>query len=324
MKIFIADDYQSATPKLAAWSKLAGHDVTVCTETIKDPAKLPAGIEQADALLLIQQRAPFTQAHLDRMPKLKVIAQTGKNVAHIDMDACTRRGVAVVAAGVGSPYAPAELAWGLIFASLRSIPQEVAALRAGQWQSTVGVGVHGKTLGIYAYGKIGSLVAKAGAAFGMKVICWGRGPSVEKAKADGFEAAASREALFSQSDVLSIHIPLNNETRGIVTAADLAMMKPTALFVNTSRAPLVAAGALEAALKAGRPGFAAVDVFEDEPVYGAAHPLLKMDNVTATPHLGYVEQSTYEMYFAAAFDNLVAFANGKPQHVLNPEALAAK
>ncbi|MCA3152784.1 MAG: D-2-hydroxyacid dehydrogenase family protein, partial [Rhodocyclaceae bacterium] len=161
MKIFIADDYQSATPKLAAWSKLAGHDVTVCTETIKDPAKLPAGIEQAEALLLIQQRAPFTQAHLDRMPKLKVIAQTGKNVAHIDMDACTKRGVAVVAAGVGSPYAPAELAWGLIFASLRSIPQEVAALRAGQWQSTVGVGVHGKTLGIYAYGKIGSLVAKA-------------------------------------------------------------------------------------------------------------------------------------------------------------------
>jgi D-3-phosphoglycerate dehydrogenase len=258
------------------------------------------------------------------MPKLKVIAQTGKNVAHIDMDACTKRGVAVVAAGVGSPYAPAELAWGLIFASLRSIPQEVAALRAGQWQSTVGVGVHGKTLGIYAYGKIGSLVAKAGAAFGMKVICWGRGASLERAKADGFEAAASREALFSQSDVLSIHIPLNPETRGIVTAADLAMMKPTALFVNTSRAPLVAAGALEAALTAGRPGFAAVDVFEDEPVYGAAHPLLKMDNVVATPHLGYVEQSTYEMYFAAAFDNLVAFANGKPQHVLNPESLAAK
>jgi D-3-phosphoglycerate dehydrogenase len=181
--------------------------------------------------------------------------------------------------------------------------------------------VHGKTLGIYAYGKIGSLVAKAGAAFGMKVICWGRGASLEKAKADGFEAAASREALFSQSDVLSIHIPLNKETRGIVTAADLALMKPTALFVNTSRAPLVAAGALEAALKAGRPGFAAVDVFEDEPVYGAAHPLLKMDNVIATPHLGYVEQSTYEMYFAAAFDNLVAFADGKPQNVLNPEAL---
>jgi D-3-phosphoglycerate dehydrogenase / 2-oxoglutarate reductase len=321
MKIAIADDYQSATPKLAAWSKLAGHDVTVYTGTVKDPDNLPAGIDQIEGLVLIQQRAPFTQAHLDRMPKLKVIAQTGKNVAHIDLEACTRRGVAVAGAGTGSPYAPAELAWGLIFASLRSIPQEVAALRAGKWQSTVGIGVHGKTLGIYAYGKIGSLVAKAGQAFGMNVICWGRGASLEKAKADGFKAAASREALFAESDVLSIHIPLNKETRGIVTATDLALMKPTALFVNTSRAPLVATGALEAALKAGRPGFAAVDVFEDEPVYGAAHPLLKMDNVTATPHLGYVEQRTYEMYFAAAFDNLVAFANGAPQNVLNPEVL---
>lgn len=324
MKIAIADDYQSATPTLAAWSKLAGHDVTVYTQTIKDPANLPAGIEQVEGLVLVQQRAPFTQAHLDRMPALKVIAQTGKNIAHIDLEACTRRGVAVAGAGAGSPYAPAELTWGLIFASLRSIPQEVAALRAGRWQSTVGTGVHGKTLGIYAYGKIGSLVAKAGRAFGMNVICWGRGASLEAAKADGFAAAASREALFEQSDVLSLHVPLNKDTRGLVTAADLARMKPTALFVNTSRAPLVATGALEAALRAGRPGFAAVDVFEDEPVYGAAHPLLAMDNVIATPHLGYVEHNTYEMYFGAAFDNLVAFASGTPKNVLNPEVLAAK
>jgi len=324
MKIAIADDYQSASRSLACFSKLAGHEVTVYTSTLKDPANLPAGVDTIEALLLIQQRAPFTQAHLDRMPSLKVIAQTGKNVAHIDLDACTRRGVAVVGAGTGSPYAPAELTWGLILASVRSIPQEVAALRAGHWQSTVGVGLHGKTLGIYACGKIGSLVAKVGKAFGMNVICWGRGASLEKAKTEGFEAAASREALFSQSDVLSIHIPLNKETRGIVTAADLALMKPTALFVNTSRAPLVVTGALESALTAGRPGFAAVDVFENEPVYGAAHPLLKMDNVIATPHLGYVEARTYEMYFSAAFDNLVAFAAGKPQNVLNPEALVAK
>ncbi|MBC7780453.1 MAG: D-2-hydroxyacid dehydrogenase family protein [Proteobacteria bacterium] len=324
MKIAIADDYQSATRTLACFSKLDGHAVTVYTGTLKNANDLPADIGDVEGLVLIQQRVPFTQAHLDRMPALKVIAQTGKNVAHIDLDACTRRGVAVVAAGTGSPFAPAELTWGLILASLRSIPQEVAALRAGQWQSTLGVGLHGKTLGIYAYGKIGSLVAKVGSAFGMKVICWGRGASLEKAKADGFEAAASREALFEQSDVLTLHIPLNRETRGLVTADDLARMKPTALFVNTSRAPLVAAGALEQSLKAGRPGFAAVDVFEDEPVYGAAHPLLKMDNVIATPHLGYVERNTYEMYFGAAFDNLAAFATGKPQNVLNPEALAPK
>jgi D-3-phosphoglycerate dehydrogenase len=321
MKIAIADDYQSATRNLAAFAKLAGHDVTIYTGTVKDPANLPAGIESIEGLVLIQQRAPFTQAHLDRMPKLKVIAQTGKNVAHVDLDACTKRGVAVVASGAGSPFAPAELTWGLILSSLRSIPQEVAALRAGQWQSTVGVGLHGKTLGIYAYGKIGSLVAKVGKAFGMKVICWGRGASLESARADGFDVAASRQALFEQSDVLSIHIPLNKDTRGIVTAADLALMKPTALFVNTSRAPLVAAGALEKALASGRPGLAAVDVFEDEPVYGADHPLLKMSNVVATPHLGYVEKNTYEMYFANAFDNLVAFAAGKPQNVLNPDAL---
>ena len=320
MKIFIADDYQCATPKLAAWPKLAGHDVTVCTETIKDPAKLPAGIEQAEGLVLIQQRAPFTKAHLDRMPKLKVIAQTGKNVSHVDMEACTKRGVAVVAAGVGSPYAPAELAWGLIFASLRSIPQEVAALRAGHWQSTVGVGVHGKTLGIYAYGKIGSLVAKAGAAFGMKVICWGREASLQRAREAGYEVAPSREAFFAAADVLSLHLPLNAGTKGIVTAQDLAAMKPSALIVNTSRAPIIATGALEAALKSGRPGFAAVDVFEDEPVLGAAHPLIGMDNVLCTPHLGYVVRESYEVLYNAAIEHLLAYAKGEPINLLNPEA----
>lgn len=322
MKIGISDDYQRATPTLAAWAKLSGHEVTVYTETLKDPAQLPASVAGLEALVLIQQRAPFTQAHLERMPKLRVIAQTGKNIAHVDLAACTRRGVAVCGAGAGSPYAPAELTWGLIFASLRSIPQEVAALRAGRWQSTLGTGVHGRTLGVYAYGKIGSLVARAGRAFGMNVLCWGRGASLEKAQADGFAAAASREALFAESDVLSIHLPLNEQTRGIVTAADLASMKPSALLVNTSRAPLIAAGALEAALRAGRPGHAAVDVFEDEPVYDAAHSLLALDNVIATPHLGYVERNTYELYFSTAFDNLVAWANGTPQNVLNPDVLA--
>ena len=321
MKIAVIDDYQDAFRKLECFPRLKGHDVIVYHDTEKDPAKLADRLKDAHAVLLTQQRSPFPRAVLERLPKLKLISQTGRNAGHIDVAACTEKGIVVSAGGAGNPNPTAELTWGLILSALRHIPHEVERLKQGRWQSTVGTGVSGKTLGIYAFGKIGSLVAKVGKAFGMNVMCWGREGSTARAREAGFEVAANREAFFESADVLCIHLPLNKETRGIVTAADLARMKPTALFVNSSRAPIVAAGALVEALKKGRPGFAAVDVYEDEPVPGASHPLLKMDNVICTPHLGYVEQRTYESYFGTAVDQIVAFAAGKPINVLNPEVL---
>ncbi|MBX9811605.1 MAG: D-2-hydroxyacid dehydrogenase family protein, partial [Burkholderiales bacterium] len=260
----------------------------------------------------------------EQLPKLKLISETGRKPNHMDLAACTEKGIVVSAGGAGNPNPTAELTWGLILASLRRIPQEVQRMKEGKWQGSIGVGVAGKTLGIYAYGRIGSIVAQVGKAFGMRVMCWGREGSTAKARAAGLEVAAGREAFFGQADIVSLHIPLNKETRGIVTAQDLARMKPTALIVNTSRAQLIAEGALVAALKQGRPGFAAVDVYEEEPVLGGNHPLLKMDNVICTPHLGYVEQGTYESYFGAAIDQILAFAAGKPINVLNPEVLKKK
>ena len=324
MKIAVLDDYQDAFRQLAGFARLQGHDVVVFRDTEKDPAKLAARLADADAVLLTQQRSPFPRAVIEKLPKLKLVAQTGRNTNHIDVAACTEKGIVVAAAGSGTPNATAELAWGLILASLRNIPHEVEQLKKGVWQTTVGTGVHGKTLGVYAPGRIGGCVAQVGKAFGMKVTCWGRDASKAKAREAGYEVPATREEFFAHADVISLHIPLNKETRGIVTAADLACMKPTALFVNTSRAPLVAAGALEEALSKGRPGFAAVDVYDDEPVVGGNHPLLKMPNVICTPHLGYVEKSTYDAYYGAAIDGIVGFAAGKPVNVLNPEALAKK
>lgn len=321
MKIAVIDDYQDAFRKLECFPKLKGHEVVVYHDTEKDLAKLAERLKDADAVLLTQQRSPFPRAVVERLPKLKLISQTGRNAGHIDVVACTEKGVVVSAGGAGNPSPTAELTWGLILSALRHIPHEVERLKQGRWQSTVGTGVSGKTLGIYAFGKIGSLVTKVGKAFGMSVVCWGREGSTARAREAGFEVAASREAFFESADVLCIHLPLNKETRGIVAATDLARMKPTALFVNTSRAPIVAAGALVEALKKGRPGFAAVDVYEEEPVLGASHPLIKMDNVICTPHLGYVEQRTYEAYFGTAVDQIVAFAAGKPINVLNPEVL---
>jgi len=235
--------------------------------------------------------------------------------------ACTEKGIVVCGSGAGLPNHTAELTWGLIFASLRHIPEEVQRFKAGQWQTTLGTTVVGRTLGIYAYGRIGSIVAQVGRAFGMKVVCWGREGSTGKARADGFEVAASREAFFENADIVSLHLPLNKETRGIIEHADLARMKPTALIVNTSRAPIVEQGALAKALKEGRPGFGAVDVYEDEPVLNGNHPLLKMDNVVCTPHLGYVDRDTYEKYYGAAIDGILAYAQGGPINVLNPEVL---
>ena len=324
MKIAVVDDYQDAFRQLAGFARLQGHEVVVFHDTEKEPARLAARLADADAVLLTQQRSPFPRAVIEKLPKLKLIAQTGRNTNHIDVAACTEQGIVVAAAGSGTPHATAELAWGLILASLRHIPHEVEQLKQGVWQTTVGTGLNGRTLGVYAPGRIGSCVAQVGKAFGMQVTCWGRDASQAKAREAGYAVPATRADFFANADVISLHIPLNKETRGIVTAADLACMKPTALFVNTSRAPLVAAGALLEALKKGRPGFAAIDVFEDEPVVGGNHPLLKMPNVICTPHLGYVEQSTYDAYYGAAIDGIVGFAAGKPVNVLNPEALAKK
>ena len=317
MHVIIPDDYQDAVRGLACFSKLAGHQVTVFNDTVQDLDGLAERLEPADALVLIRERTRIGEALLARLPRLRLISQTGKGTAHIDLAACSRRGI-VVSAGTGSPHAPAELTWALILAALRHIPREVARLRAGQWQATLGTGLRGRTLGIWGYGKIGSLVASYGRAFAMDVLVWGREGSLSRAEADGFATAADRRSLFEQSDVLSLHLKLDGDTRGIVTAADLARMKPMSLLVNTSRAELIEPGALEAALRAGRPGLAAVDVYEEEPVLGAGHPLLALENALCTPHLGYVEKDSYELYFGQAFDQVVAFAAGRPIHVVNP------
>lgn len=321
MKIAIIDDYQDAFRRLDCAKKLAGHELVAFTDTEKDPAKLAARLQDADAVVLTQQRSKMPRAVLEKLPKLKLISQTGRNANHIDLAACTEKGIVVSAGGAGNPNPTAELAWGLILAALRRIPQEAQRLKSGQWQGSVGSGLSGRTLGIYAYGRIGSLVAQVGKAFGMRVWCWGRDGSTAKAKAAGYEVAPSREAFFAESDVISLHLPLNDGTRGIVTAEDLARMKTTALIVNTSRAPIIAKDALVNALKAGRPGRAAIDVYEDEPVMNAAHPLIGMDNVVCTPHLGYVEERTYEAYYGAAVEQILAYVSGQPINVANPEVL---
>ncbi|WP_394830950.1 D-2-hydroxyacid dehydrogenase family protein [Pendulispora rubella] len=293
MRIAVLDDYPGVFPKTAAFARLAGHDVTVFRDTERDPDRLAARLRDADAVLLTQQRSRFPRTVIEKLPKLRFIAQTGAHTGHIDVAACAERGIAVLAAGKGTPSATAELTWALILASVRHLPFEVRALKEGAWQSTVGTGLRGKTLGVYGLGRIGAAVADVGRAFGMNVIALGR------------QNAGERAAFFASADVLTLHLPLNDATRGIVTAADLAQMKPTSLLVNTSRAPLIAPGALAGALEKGRPGFAAVDVYEDEPVLGGEHPLLRLPNALCTPHLGYAEMDTYEAYYGAAVDALL-------------------
>ncbi len=323
MKIVILDDYQDAVRGLACYSKLAGHDVAIHRDTVKDVDALAQRLAGAEAVVLIRERTRMSAALVERLPKLRIISQTGRPGAHIDMEACTRQGI-VVCETRGSPVAPAELTWGLVLAAMRHIALEDRRMREGRWQTTLGRNLRGRTLGIYGFGNIGSLVAGYGRAFGMNVIAWGREASARRAEAAGVAMAASREQIFEDSDVLSLHIRLTPETRGLVTSQDLARMKPDAVLVNVSRAELIAPQALERALRAGRPGCAAVDVYEAEPVLGAADPLLSMDNVVCTPHLGYVEQDTYETYFGTAFDNILAFASGKPANVVNPQALGKR
>jgi D-3-phosphoglycerate dehydrogenase len=322
MKIAVIDDYQGAFRKVKAFAKLQGHEVIAYTDSERDPDKIAKRLAGCEAVVLTQQRSFFPRAVIEKLPaSIKLIAQTGRRAAHIDVDACTARGIIISASGGGNSSATAELTWALILASVRNLPTEVRNMEEGRWQTTAGIGLQGKILGVYAYGKIGSIVAQVGRAFGMNVVCWGREGSTAKAREAGFTIAASRAAFFSESDIVTIHLPLNKETRGLITGADLALMQPTARIVNTSRAPIIAEGALVDALKKGRPGFAAVDVYESEPVIGRNHPLVGMPNVMCTPHLGYVTWETYELYYEAAVENLVAYANGAPINVLNPDVL---
>jgi D-3-phosphoglycerate dehydrogenase len=296
--------------------------VTIWNDHVQDVDALAERLRDTEAMVLIRERTAIRAPLLERLPKLRLISQRSV-YPHIDVDACTRLGV-IVSSGqhAGTPsYATAEFTWGLVLAAMRQIPQQMSSLKAGRWQIGVGRSLRGKRLGIYGYGRIGAVVAGYGKAFGMALSIWAREASLTRARADGYETARSKEEFFAQCDVISLHMRLVDATRGIVTAGDLARMKPTALIVNTSRAGLIAPGALIDALRAGRPGFAAVDVYEQEPMLDTKHPLLNMDNVVCTPHLGYVSREEYEVQFSDIFDQITAYAAGQPINVVNPEVL---
>jgi D-3-phosphoglycerate dehydrogenase len=334
MNIVILDDYQDAVRKLKCASRLEEFPAKVYTNTIKGIGQLSVRLRDADVIVLIRERTHITRQLLEKLPRLRLIAQTGRVGAHVDVQACTERGVSV-AEGVGSPVAPAELTWALIMAAMRRLPQYIGNLKHGAWQQSgmksasmpanfgLGMVLRGRTLGLWGYGKIGQLVAGYGKAFGMRVLVWGSPSSRARAEADGLQTAESREELFAESDILSLHLRLAEETTGVVTLEDLGRMKPTALLVNTSRAELVEADALVAGLNRGRPGMAAVDVFESEPIL-QGHPLLRLENCICTPHIGYVELDSYELYFGAAFDNVVNFIKGTPTNIVNPGALQVR
>ncbi len=324
MNITILDDYASAVRGLQCFSSLAGHEVTIWNDYTNDVNVLAERLKDTEILVLLRERTAVRAPLIERLPRLKMISQ--RNVyPHIDVEVCTRRGIIVATTTPPETafYAAAELTWGLVIAAVRRIPQEMAALKSGRWQSSVGVDLRGTLLGIYGYGRIGAMLANYGKAFGMRILVWGREGSAARARADGLTFAPGRNALFEQSDVLAITVRLNEQSAGIVTAKDLARMKPSSLLVNTSRAALIERGALAAALKAGRPGMAAVDVYDDEPVFGARDPLLALDNVICTPHLGYVTQKNLDSYFSYAFNQIAAYLVGKPTNVINPEALKA-
>ena len=320
MRIAIPDDYQDCVRHLQCFATLAQHEVSVFHDSVSDIESLARRFASAQALVLTRERTRITAELLDRLPQLQIISQTGKLAGHVDLEACTQRGIAV-AEGSGTGAATAEMTWALVLASRRHLVAEANRLRSGLWQGTVGQQLQGQRLGVWGYGRIGQQVAAYGRAFGMRVWIWGRAASMAQAQADGFEQAPSREDFFAQSDVLSLHLRLHADTRGIVGAQDLARMQPSALLVNTSRAELITPGSLVQALQQGRPGFAAVDVYESEPVLGAAHPLLQLENALCTPHLGYVERDNYERYFGLAFEHINAFAAGRPSGLVNPEVM---
>jgi D-3-phosphoglycerate dehydrogenase / 2-oxoglutarate reductase len=334
MNIVILDDYQDAVRKLACSDKLEAYPAKVYTNTVKGIGQLAVRLKDADIIVLIRERTHITRTLIEKLPRLKLISQTGRIGSHIDVQACTERGVAV-SEGVGSPIAPAELTWALTMAAMRRLPQYISNLKHGVWQQAglkagsmppnfgLGTVLHGKTLGIWGYGKVGQLVAGYGRAFGMEVLVWGGEASRNQAQADGYSVAKDRQDLFIRSDVVSLHLRLADATRGIVTASDLACMKPTALLVNTSRSELIEPDALVGALNRGRPGMAAVDVFETEPVL-QGHALLRLENCICTPHIGYVELDSYERYFGMAFDNVINFIKGTPSNIINPGALQVR
>jgi len=325
MNISILDDYHDTLRSLPCFSVLAGHDVTIWNDHVQDVDTLAHRLRHTEALVLIRERTRIDAPLLERLPQLRLISQRSV-YPHIDIAACTRLGVIVSSSQhADTPsYAAAELTFALILAAMRRIPQEMNALRAGEWQTGVGNTIRGKTLGIYGYGRIGSVVAGYGKAFGLDVHVWARDASRARARDDGYSVASSKAAFFETSDIVSLHMRLVDATRGVVTFDDLARMKPTALLVNTSRAQLIAAGALVAALRNGRPGMAAVDVYEEEPLRDPAHPLLRMENVVCTPHIGYVTREEYEIQFRDIFDQIVAYAGGKPINVVNPDVLGGK
>lgn len=334
MNIVVLDDYQDAVRKLQCVEKLSPYSPKVFTNTVKGVGQLSVRLREADVLVLIRERTQVSRQLIDKLPRLKLIAQTGRVGAHIDVQACTERGIAV-AEGIGSPVAPAELTWALIMAAMRRIPQYVAHLKHGGWQQSglkslsmpanfgLGQVVRGKTLGIWSYGKIGAMVAGFGKAFGMRVVVWGSEASRTRAQADGYEIAPSKETLFEMSDVLSLHLRLADSTQACVKLEDLNRMKPSALLVNTSRAELIEPEALLTGLNRGRPGMAAIDVFESEPIL-QGHALLRLENCICTPHIGYVEQESYESYFGVAFDNVMNYIRGTPTHIINPGALQVR
>jgi D-3-phosphoglycerate dehydrogenase len=322
VKVTILDDYDDTLRTLDCFARLADHDVEIWTDHVEDVDVLAERLRDTEALVLIRERTEIRAPLLHRLHKLRLISQRSV-YPHIDVDVCTERGVVVSSSmHPGAPsYAAAELTWALVLTAMRQIPQQVAALKAGAWQMGVGHTLRGKTLGIYGYGRIGRTVAGYGTAFGMNVSVWARPDSRVRARGDGYTVAPSKAAFFAQCDVISLHMRLVDATRGIVTATDLARMKPAALLVNTSRADLIEHGALVGALQAGRPGMAAVDVYEQEPVADARHPLLAMDNVVCTPHIGYVTRDEYELQFSEVFDQIAAYAAGTPTNVVNPGAL---
>lgn len=334
MNIVILDDYQDAVRKLPCASKLDAYTAKVYTNTVKGTGQLSVRLKDADVVVLIRERTQISRQLIEKLPKLKMIAQTGRIGNHVDVAACTERGI-VVAEGIGSPTAPAELTWALIMAAARRIPHYTSHLKHGAWQQAglksasmppnfgLGTILQGKTLGVWSYGKIGQIVAGYGRAFGMNVLVWGSDASRARAHADGFQLADSKAAFFEQCDVLTLHIRLNDDTRGLVSLEDLSRMKPAAVLVNTSRAELIEPDALIAALNRGRPGMAAVDVFESEPIL-QGHALLRLENCICTPHIGYVEQDSYELYFSVAFDNVVNFIKGTPTNIVNPGALQVR
>jgi D-3-phosphoglycerate dehydrogenase len=322
VKISILDDYFDTLRTLECFGKLARHEVTIWNDHVQDVDALAERLRDTEVLVLFRERTQIRAPLLERLPKLRLISQRSV-YPHIDIEACTRLGIIVSSSQhADTPsYAAAELTFGLVLAALRLIPQQMAALQAGSWQMGVGHSLRDKTLGIYGYGRIGAVVAGYGRAFGMSVLVWAREPALARARADGYEMAGSKDEFFESCDVLSLHMRLVEATRGIVTATDLARMKPTALLVNTSRAPLIEPNALVNALRAGRPGMAAVDVYEQEPLRDTADPLLNMSNVICTPHIGYVTRDEYQIQFTDIFDQVVAYAAGAPTNVVNPAVL---